>query len=1237
MIGLIPPVAEMIGHDLCKYLLQNSQSETVPILSLTLRVIFNLFSSSVKEKLKVQVRPFAVSHLQCYTHFCIFIAFSYAQLEVFFNTIHLRIPIPTSTLDDADDEIPFDKKELVLESLVEFCSEPELMVDLFCNYDLDLSSSNLFEKLIEFLATHAFSDSGDFTSLHRLCLEALLAVVDSLNQKFCHPSAAARFVDDDSDDDSLTRTKAEKRLLSQAAEQWNKNKKKSLGTLASMGVIASAMDAAEVAKFFRNTPGLNLDSIGEYFGKINDDFHRAVFSEFVKTFDFVGSTLDLALRRFLESFKLPGEAQQIDMILDAFAARYFEHNSTAAANADTIFILAFSIIMLNTDLHNDGVKNKMTIEEFIRNNRGIDDGKDLPKEFLEGIYNEIQENEIKMTPDVENLESMDDKQWEQLLRSASGGDHISSGGATLAVGRDMFALIWQHVISAMCMSLDATSLVHDERVIHKVLVAFKHVAFIACFFKQPDVLNNAVVSLCKSMRKQLNLLSGLIERAGPAAAFRDSTSKKALQITQTLFAIVNSHYGLLREAWLNVIECVVLLNRGHLSLLPVDLTDVDDFVDASGHPLPSSVSQLAAEQRRTDGQESLSTSFLNLFFPPEEEEQEDARAEDQEAQRAMQGMVAHCNISSIFSASKQSAPDALPYLINSLIHCSGGTGAHIDTAMGNPNASTPIVGAESAFNDELLSQIYCLEWLTNVCRHNQHRMDVVWPLVSSYFESGLAAVSSSSVDVGNTARPRLFLERMVVSILRLCCYFDDGVTVSSPRGPRSPVDTVFATLRPLLSLPRPVLLALGSRVTSGLLMLLRSNGSMLREKCSWEMVFEICQTYAQHSASSHSALESLHHVITNHQELFTTSGPQFMRVLLLTASFSSSNSPVERSHTVVASLFCMLQTLAVGSCCDAAANSLSQNEWSERWIQTLVWLATACLDPRPAAHNFAAATLQKALFASSVNVHSGTLIRRCFDEVFYRLLPELVKHFGPNDDMRVKLFNLMSQALLHNLPILRTLPDLTTFLASYFTFVDTYFRANHDGAVTDSICGILRNTLLVTNAEGVLSAREVWTAASPLIESFCPHIDLASNASPVADKKSTDTAAVSRTTAVATAGGVPSAAGAENQLAGMKVSALQKLALAEGIAEAMIDDTMEAARPKDELIRLILRFRSTLPAPAPVASELATPSETLTTPSEAHPNVKCVPPAKEAGSVLDKPSDATDSTVVESAVTPAVG
>jgi hypothetical protein len=40
------------------------------------------------------------------------------------------------------------------------------------------------------------------------------------------------------------------------------------------------------------------------------------------------------------------------------------------ADADAAFILSFSIIMLNTDLHSDQIQKKMTMDEFIRNNRG---------------------------------------------------------------------------------------------------------------------------------------------------------------------------------------------------------------------------------------------------------------------------------------------------------------------------------------------------------------------------------------------------------------------------------------------------------------------------------------------------------------------------------------------------------------------------------------------------------------------------------------------------------------------------------------------------------------------------------------------------------------------------------------------------------------------------------------------------------------------------------------------------
>ena len=38
----------------------------------------------------------------------------------------------------------------------------------------------------------------------------------------------------------------------------------------------------------------------------------------------------------------------------------------------------------------------MTKEDYIKMNRGINDSKDLPPEYLSAIYDEIAENEIKM-------------------------------------------------------------------------------------------------------------------------------------------------------------------------------------------------------------------------------------------------------------------------------------------------------------------------------------------------------------------------------------------------------------------------------------------------------------------------------------------------------------------------------------------------------------------------------------------------------------------------------------------------------------------------------------------------------------------------------------------------------------------------------------------------------------------------------------------------------------------------
>jgi brefeldin A-inhibited guanine nucleotide-exchange protein len=81
--------------------------------------------------------------------------------------------------------------------------------------------------------------------------------------------------------------------------------------------------------------------------------------------------------------------------------------------------------MLNTDAHNPQVKHRMTRNDFIRNNRGINDNDDLPEEFLSSIYDEIVNNEIRMKDELDAA----------LGQVSASGPGIA--GALVSVGRDL--------------------------------------------------------------------------------------------------------------------------------------------------------------------------------------------------------------------------------------------------------------------------------------------------------------------------------------------------------------------------------------------------------------------------------------------------------------------------------------------------------------------------------------------------------------------------------------------------------------------------------------------------------------------------------------------------------------------------------------------------------------------------------------------------------------------------------
>ena len=120
--------------------------------------------------------------------------------------------------------------------------------------------------------------------------------------------------------------------------------------------------------------------------------------------------------------------QKIDRILEAWSIAFWDHlgrwekknrNLRSAAewindpaqwmqDSGTLHILAFSAVMLNTDAHNPAMKQhkRMTKEQFLRNNRGIDGGRDVPARILEEIYDDIVQNQIVTVTEREDENEM---------------------------------------------------------------------------------------------------------------------------------------------------------------------------------------------------------------------------------------------------------------------------------------------------------------------------------------------------------------------------------------------------------------------------------------------------------------------------------------------------------------------------------------------------------------------------------------------------------------------------------------------------------------------------------------------------------------------------------------------------------------------------------------------------------------------------------------------------------------
>ncbi|XP_043485267.1 IQ motif and SEC7 domain-containing protein 1-like isoform X3 [Leptopilina heterotoma] len=179
---------------------------------------------------------------------------------------------------------------------------------------------------------------------------------------------------------------------------FNKKPERGITYLIRQGFLENSPQG--VARFLITRKGLSKQMIGEYLGNLQNAFNMAVLECFSHELDLSGMQVDVALRKFQTYFRMPGEAQKIERLMEVFSQRYCQCNPDVISrlrSADTIFVLAFAIIMLNTDLHTPNLKpeRRMRMEDFIKNLRGIDDCGDIDKDILIGVYDRVKANEFK--------------------------------------------------------------------------------------------------------------------------------------------------------------------------------------------------------------------------------------------------------------------------------------------------------------------------------------------------------------------------------------------------------------------------------------------------------------------------------------------------------------------------------------------------------------------------------------------------------------------------------------------------------------------------------------------------------------------------------------------------------------------------------------------------------------------------------------------------------------------------
>ncbi|KAG8863760.1 GDP/GTP exchange factor for ARF [Tulasnella sp. 330] len=1130
----------------CKYLFQLARSENPTVLRWALRVIATL-SQTMRSHLKLQTE--------------LFLSFSVDRLSPPMHSLPPKVqlslnssgqnrrnaslpgtPVIDSSFsnspgDPSQDPLMLDSsakeepappsrpgivpakgltRELLLETIGYFARQPTFMVDMWVNYDCDVDCEDLFERLLGFFTRGVYANhyvgslESQRYSAQLISLDVLLSYVNYMAARA--ENLVHEWPETFPQPESLTVAKSSKGLLLTGATRFNIKPKTGLAYLEENGLLYRPEDkdvprARSLAKFLKSTPRLNKKVLGDW---ISAPDQIDVLTEFIGLFDFTGKSVADGLRLLLESFRLPGEAGPIARITEVFADAFFASKPPEVRSKDAVYVLSYSVIMLNTDLYNPQNRKRMTFEDYQKNLRGVNDGTNFEPAYLQSIYESIKKREIVL-PEEHSGSLGFDYAWTALLsRSKAAGPLITC--QTSHFDRAMFQQTWRSVISAIAYAFTAFD---DDYVVERAIAGFRKCATLASHFQLPEVFDYIVRSLShatgllseddiKSSKFPVVQVEGTSLTISPLSV-RFGTNFRGQLAAVVLFTIANGNGDAIREGWMLIFEMFQTLFIH--SLLPQKMLQMEDFLGGAS-AIPMQGAPPATPIARPEGGllSALSSYLLTPYGASSDSLGPEPTQDDIENTLCTMDCVSSCKVDELYSQIMSLRVDALVAVLRALQTLADRRTVDIlvdeiitDPAL--PNDARQELSKEQLPYDP--TSVFLLEIMISTVRQTTQHIEETWPIVFDHLSGILKASERFSV---------LLIERAVVGLLRLCLIIAEKPILH---------DQIYIAIDLLRGLPPSVMNLVAEQLSAGLALLLKEH-NIMRSSTEWGLVLSLIRGTVAHPEAAKNSFRLLQELLTAENRQVVTSD-NFSGFVSLIESFASAAGLAvdgqrqdRRNVTPAANLEPVITrgTRAIDMLSDLrkfvpgfiTQSSLAKDEaWKNFWTTLLSALsrqsASSCREVR----HLAIGHLQRLLLGPQISGSAPGPVdfRLLLDRIVLPMMEDLLKPQvyvrDPQgmSETRLRASTLLCKSFLHF--SVHSAEDIEATGKVWLDMLDMLDRFMHSGKrdqLFEAVPESLKNVVLVMNASGILvrpgsdastpSQAELWKSTHERMEKFLP-------------------------------------------------------------------------------------------------------------------------------------------------------